>query len=236
MYPRIVKSKKNLPKSLGPQRKSIYDEDSWRVFRIMSEFVDGFEIMSEIGPAITIFGSARKKPEDKYYQLAKEISFKLCKAGYTIITGGGPGIMEAANQGASEAKGCSVGLNIVLPQEQTINPYVNVPVGFRYFFVRKVMFIKYASATIIMPGGLGTMDEFFEVMTLIQTDKIRPFPVILVGSAYWKGLLEWIEQNMIEGGMLEKTDLSLFKVMDDPDAIVREIKKKTRPNKGKVNF
>jgi len=236
MYVHKVKSKKDLPKSLGPQHHSIYDEDSWRVFRIMSEFVDGFEIMSEIGPAVTIFGSARKKPGDRYYELACEIGHKLAKAGYTIITGGGPGIMEAANKGATDANGCSVGLNIILPQEQCTNSYVNIPVGFRYFFVRKVMFIKYASAVVIMPGGLGTMDEFFEVLTLIQTDKIRPFPVILVGSDYWKGLLDWIGKNMIEEGMLDKVDLTIFKVVDQADQVVKEIKKINKPKKLKVNF
>ncbi len=226
--------------SLKPARSSkrnFYEEDPWRVFRIMSEFVDGFEIMAQIGPAVTIFGSARATITDPYYQLAREIGFRLGQAGLAVITGGGPGIMEAANAGASEAGGRSIGLNIELPMEQHLNPHVNLPVGFRYFFVRKVMFIKYALAVVIMPGGFGTMDECFEVMTLIQTNKIRPLPVILVGSEYWKGLLEWVQNVMIPRGMVFPSELSLIKVMDQADEIVREIKRSAKlKDKTKANF
>ncbi len=205
--------------------RDLFDEDSWRVFRIMSEFVDGFELMSKIGPAVTIFGSARAKTGSREYQLARAIAAKLAKAGFAVITGGGPGIMEAANRGAFEAGGLSVGLNIELPEEQRVNPYVNLPLGFRYFFVRKVMFIKYASAAVIMPGGMGTMDECFELMTLIQTEKVRPFPVILVGGDYWRTLQKWMESQMIKRGMLAARELKLFRILDDPEAIVREIKR-----------
>lgn len=205
--------------------RDLFDEDSWRVFRIMSEFVDGFELMSKIGPAVTVFGSARAKTGSREYQLARVIAAKLAKAGFAVITGGGPGIMEAANRGAFEAGGLSVGLNIELPEEQRVNPYVNLPLGFRYFFVRKVMFIKYASAAVIMPGGMGTMDECFELMTLIQTEKVRPFPVILVGGDYWRTLQKWMESQMIQRGMLAARELKLFRILDDPEAIVREIKR-----------
>lgn len=232
-----------LPKGLRKKtvkpakQRDLYHEDPWRVFRIMSEFVDGFDAMSEIGPAVTIFGSAREKPGSLYYQKAKKIGSLLAKAGFAVITGGGPGLMEAANKGANEMGGRSVGLNIELPSEQVLNPYVNMPIGFRYFFIRKVMFIKYASAVIIMPGGLGTMDEFFEVMTLIQTEKIRPFPMILIGTEYWKGLLDWIENSMVENGMVSSHELKIYQVMDDPDQVIREIKRRTGIAKGrKVNF
>jgi uncharacterized protein (TIGR00730 family) len=219
------------------KRRNQYEGDTWRVFRIMSELVDGFEMMSEIGPAVTIFGSARTSPKNPYYHKAREIAFKLAQKGYSVITGGGSGIMEAANRGAQEAGGCSVGLNIDLPMEQVVNSYVNVPVGFRYFFVRKVMFIKYASAVLIMPGGMGTMDECFEVVTLIQTKKIRKIPVILVGREYWQGLLDWMQKRMIKYGMLNQAELSIFKIMDDTDAIVKEIRKSNRIHlPGKENF
>jgi uncharacterized protein (TIGR00730 family) len=218
-------------------REKYYDEDTWRIFRIMAEFVDGFEIMSQIGPAVTLFGSARAKPTDRYYQLAQELGRRLSHAGFSIITGGGPGIMEAANKGACQGGGRSIGLNIALPMEQRLNPYVNLPVGFRYFFVRKVMFIKYASAAIIMPGGFGTLDEFFELLTLIQTNKIRPFPVILVGRKYWQGLLDWLKHSMLADGMISASDLNIFKVMDDPQKIVHEVKRSFKPKRvEKANF
>lgn len=206
--------------------RTLYDQDPWRVFRIMSEFVEGFDMLSPCGPAVTIFGSARTKSTSPEYQLVRKVAADLAKAGYVIITGGGPGMMEAANHGASDAAGVSVGLNIELPMEQSVNPFVNVPVGFRYFFVRKVMFLKYASAVIVSPGGLGTLDECFEVLTLIQTRKIKPIPVILIGSDYWKGLLDWIYGTMVKHGMVDRNELEIFKVMDDPDAIVKEIKKR----------
>lgn len=208
------------------KKNAQYQEDPWRVFRIMSEFVSGFETLSACGSAITIFGSARLTEKSPDYRDAREISQKLARAGYAIITGGGPGIMEAANRGATDARGRSVGLNIELPMEQCVNPYVNVPVGFRYFFVRKVMFIKYASAVVIMPGGFGTMDEMFEVLTLVQTKKIKDIPIILYNSSYWKGLLDWIGTAMPRHGMITKADLALFKVIDTPDGVVREIRRR----------
>lgn len=226
-YPRKVPSKKGLTKTVV-SNKELFEQDSWRIFRIMSEFVDGFEMMADIGPAVTIFGSARTKPEEEPYKKTYTISKKLAKAGFSIITGGGPGLMEAANKGASEGGGQSIGLNIELPMEQSSNEFVNLPIGFRYFFIRKVMFIKYAQAVLITPGGLGTLDECFEVLTLIQTNKIKNVPVILVGKAYWKGLLDWIYKDMIPSGMLDKDELSMLKVMDDPNEIVREVKKATK--------
>ncbi|MGA2090330.1 MAG: TIGR00730 family Rossman fold protein [Endomicrobiales bacterium] len=219
------------------RRSSPFQEDPWRVFRIMSEFVEGFETLSACGAAITIFGSARVQENDSDYIAARHIAQKLSKAGYAIITGGGPGIMEAANRGATDVKGRSVGLNIQLPMEQVANPYVNVPIGFRYFFVRKVMFIKYASAMIIMPGGFGTMDEMFEVLTLVQTKKIKQIPIILYNSSYWKGLLDWMKNTMIDREMISKKDLSFFKLLDDPDDVVKEICSSVKVDvHGKSNF
>jgi uncharacterized protein (TIGR00730 family) len=195
--------------------------DSWRMFRIMSEFVDGFDAMSAIDvPAITIYGSARTPPENKYYKLADQIAGKLVKSGYGIITGGGPGIMEAANKGAAEAGGVSVGLNINLPHEQQPNPYANFELNFKYFFVRKVMFMKYSMGFICMPGGFGSLDELFESLTLIQTERIKPFPIVLVGSSFWKGLVDWIEDQLLECGNISEKDMFLFKVMDNVDEIV----------------
>jgi len=200
--------------------------DSWRLFKIMSEFVDGFDGLSEINaPAVSIFGSARTKPEDKYYQLAEQIARGLAAAGYAIITGGGPGIMEAANKGAAEADGVSVGLNINLPFEQEPNPYANLPLSFKYFFVRKVMFIKYAMAFIGMPGGFGTLDELFEALTLIQTRRIKSFPIILVGRDYWGGMVDWIKDSLLAAGNINDDDLLFFNVMDDPDEVVATIRR-----------
>ncbi len=219
------------------KRCSPYDDDAWRVFRIMSEFVDGFEHLSEIGTAVTIFGSARSKPGTKEYQVAQTTANLLAKAGYSVITGGGPGLMEAANRGASLADGVSIGLNIQLPMEQVVNAYVNLPIGFRYFFVRKVMFLKYASAVVVMPGGFGTMDECFEALTLIQTGKIRPIPVILVNTDYWKGLIDWMESAMLKNGLVSKDELEIVKLMDDPEEIVKEIKKNVKiTSQSKANF
>lgn len=200
--------------------------DSWRMFRIMSEFVDGFDAMSAIDvPAVTIYGSARTPPENKYYQLADQIAGKLVKSGYGIITGGGPGIMEAANKGAAEAGGVSVGLNINLPHEQQPNPYANFELNFKYFFVRKVMFMKYSMGFICMPGGFGSLDELFESLTLIQTERIKPFPIVLVGSTFWKGLVDWIEEQLLGCGNISEKDKFLFKVMDDVDEIVNYFQK-----------
>lgn len=200
--------------------------DSWRLFRIMSEFVEGFDTLSGLkAPAVSFFGSARTSPEDPDYKLTSEIAAELVGQGYTVITGGGPGIMEAANKGASEAGGNSVGLNINLPFEQDPNVFANIPLSFKYFFVRKVMFIKYALAFICMPGGFGTLDEVFEALTLIQTKRIKPFPVILVGTEYWSGLLDWMQEKMLATDKVDGDDMVIFNVMDDPAEIVTYIKK-----------
>ena len=190
----------------------------------MSEFVDGFEELSEIGPAVTVFGSARSKPSDKYYKLAEKIAAKLVKAKYAVITGAGSGIMEAANKGAKEAGGKSVGLNIDIPVAQNPNKYVTQLLDFRYFFCRKVMFVKYAKAFVVVPGGYGTMDEFFESVTLIQTLRIRPFPVILIGKEYWSGLISWMKKQMLTNKLIDKKDLNIFKVTDSADEVIRIIK------------
>ncbi|MBU0502847.1 MAG: TIGR00730 family Rossman fold protein [Candidatus Omnitrophota bacterium] len=200
------------------------NEDTWRMFRIMSEFVDGFEVLSKIGKAVSIFGSARTPPGDKYYKLAEEIAYLLAKEGYAIITGSGPGIMEAGNKGARRAKGHSIGLNIQIPMEQRSNTYVDTLLDFRYFFVRKVMFVKYAKAFVIMPGGYGTLDEFTEAINLIQTMRIPGFPVVIVGREYWKGMLEWLKTSVLANANISKNDLGIFKVTDKPKEVVRIIK------------
>jgi uncharacterized protein (TIGR00730 family) len=193
--------------------------DPWRVLRIMGEFVEGFDTLAHICPAVTIFGSARVPPDDPAYQAARETAAKLAKKGFSIITGGGPGIMEAANWGAVEGGGHSVGCNIELPHEQAINAYVQVSINFRYFFVRKTMFVKYAEGFVIFPGGFGTMDELFEALTLIQTNKVQHFPIILFGSAYWGGLFEWMKTMMLAEGKISPHDLDLIRVTDSPDEI-----------------
>ena len=199
--------------------------DSWRMFRIMSEFVDGFDAMSAIHvPAVTIYGSARTTAGHKYYVLAEKIAAGLAKAGYCVITGGGPGVMEAANKGASEANGVSVGLNIDLPHEEAPNPYTNFPLNFKYFFVRKVLFMKYSTGFVCMPGGFGSLDELFEALTLIQTERIKPFPIVLVGSEFWTGLVEWIKDKLLGRGNISPEDMSLFKVLDDADEVVNYLK------------
>jgi uncharacterized protein (TIGR00730 family) len=200
--------------------------DSWRLFRIMSEFVDGFDTMASLGrPAVSIFGSARTSPDDRYYKLAEQIALDLATAGYGIITGGGPGIMAAANKGAAIAEGLSIGLNINLPFEQEPNPFTNVPLSFKYFFVRKVMFIKYSMAFIGMPGGFGTPDELFESLTLIQTRRVKRFPVILVGSDFWGGMVDWIKERLLAENYISEDDLLYFQVMDDPKEVVKYIKR-----------
>jgi len=191
-------------------------EETWRVFRIMSEFVEGFETMSRVPPAVSVFGSARTRPTDVYYKGAETLARELVGQGFAVITGGGPGIMEAANKGAAQAGGVSVGLNIFLPQEQAANPYQNVSLDFRYFFCRKVMFVKYAVAFVCFPGGFGTMDEFFESMTLIQTHKVDPFPVVLIGSDFWSPLVDWMRRHqVVSGRYIDESDLGLFRIMDD---------------------
>jgi uncharacterized protein (TIGR00730 family) len=200
-------------------------EESWRLFKIMGEFVDGVEALHDIGPAVSIFGSARIKATDPVYRKAERISSLLVKAGFAIITGGGGGVMEAANKGAADAGGTSVGLNIVLPMEQKPNPYANIKVDFDYFFIRKLMFIKYAIAYVILPGGFGTLDELFEAVTLIQTHRIKPLPVFLVDSDYWTGLIGWIEDRLLANHRISPEDLNIMRIMDDPEEIVETVKK-----------
>ena len=199
-------------------------EDPWRIFRIMAEFVDGFDELSAIGDAVTIFGSARTKPSDKYYKMAEKTAALLAKNNLAVITGAGPGIMEAANKGTKAAGGVSIGLNIEVPITQEPNKFITKLIDFRYFFCRKVMFVKYAKAFIIFPGGFGTMDEFFESITLIQTSRIEKFPVILMGSEYWKGLIDWMKQGMLREDRVEKNDLDLFSVVDKPEEALKIIK------------
>jgi uncharacterized protein (TIGR00730 family) len=213
-----------------PEKQYVIDDfsvkESWRIFRIISEFVDGFETLSEIYPAVSVFGSARVAETDPVYEMAREVGRHLAEAGFAVITGGGPGVMEAANRGAAEAGGKSVGLSIHLPKEQASNPYANVRIDFRYFFIRKVMFVKYAVAYIILPGGFGTMDELFEALTLIQTSRIKPFPVILLGKDYWKDLISWIKKSMlVKHSMIDPDDMDQFQCLDDPAAAVAAIKR-----------
>lgn len=207
------------------QQQHDLNGETWRVFRIMAEFVEGFETMSRVGKAVTVFGSARTTEDNPWYQKAVELGRKLAEGGFSVITGGGPGIMEAANRGAYEAGGRSVGLNITLPQEQTPNPYQTEELNFHYFFVRKVMFVKYASAFVNFPGGFGTMDEFFESMTLIQTLKIEPFPVVCFGVEFWSGLVEWMRHTMRDQyHNINPDDLDWFRVTDDVDEAVEIIR------------
>jgi uncharacterized protein (TIGR00730 family) len=204
---------------------SLSIEESWRMFRIMAEFVDGIETLSTVHNAVTIFGSARVKPDDVYYQKAEHLARLLAQNGFSVITGGGPGVMEASNKGASEAGGKSVGMNIRLPYEQKPNPYANIHIDYKYFFIRKVMFVKYAVAYVIWPGGFGTMDELFEALTLIQTRRIKSFPVILMGSEYWRGLLDWLKNTMLHDKKISPEDLELIQIIDDPEEAVKHIKK-----------
>lgn len=216
-------------KGLSNQEVEVWQKgrvkDLWRIFRIMSEFVEGFETMSALGPAVSVFGSSRTRPGAPYYRLAEDVARVLVEHGYGVITGGGPGIMEAANKGCSEAGGDSVGLNIVIPHEQVPNPYIDNDklVNFDFFFVRKVMFSKYAQGFIVLPGGFGTMDELFEALTLIQTGKATRFPVVLLGSAFWSGLVDWIKDQVLGQGNISAEDLDLFHVVDDPTEAVRII-------------
>ncbi len=198
--------------------------DTWRVLRIQSEIVKGFDELAHVGPAVAVFGSARLPEHNRYYQLARETAYWFAKAGLAVITGGGPGIMQAANQGAKEAGGLSIGCNIELPYEQKANPYLDVHIDFRYFFVRKLMLVKYARAFVILPGGLGTIDELYEALTLIQTEKIHRFPVILMGSDYWQDLVKWMEDKMLGEGMIDPADLKLLQITDDPKQAVAIVK------------
>ena len=215
-----------LKNNLQRDWNEIKANDSWAIFKVISEFVEGFEKLSKIGPCVSIFGSARTKPDDKYYVLAEDIAFRLCQRGYGVISGGGPGIMEAANKGANRARGNSVGLNIELPMEQGSNPYIDPDksIDFDYFFVRKVMFVKYSQAFIAMPGGFGTLDEIFESLTLIQTNKIERFPIILYGSEFWSPLLDWIKTTVLnEFENVSPEDLDLITICDDPENVVQTI-------------
>ena len=199
--------------------------ESWRLFKIMGEFVEGVENLHDLGPAVSIFGSARLKPEHPVYKQAEEIAALFAKNNFAVITGGGGGVMEAANKGAAEAGGTSAGLNIRLPFEQTPNPYANVKLEFNYFFIRKVMFIKYAAAYIAMPGGFGTLDELFEVITLVQTHRIKPLPIILVGSDPWAGMKQWVETCLLADKLMSEDDMEIFQILDDPEEIVDTVKK-----------
>ncbi|GAL72611.1 TIGR00730 family Rossman fold protein [Jejuia pallidilutea] len=200
----------------------IKTNDSWAIFKIMGEFVSGFEKMSKIGPCVSIFGSARTKPDDKYYELTVKVAQKIVESGYGVITGGGPGIMEAGNKGAHLGGGTSVGLNIDLPFEQHDNPYIDSDksLDFDYFFVRKVMFVKYSQGFVVMPGGFGTLDELFEAMTLIQTHKIEKFPIILVGKSFWSGLIDWVKSTLLENGNISPKDMDLIHLVDTEDEVI----------------
>ncbi len=205
-------------------RPAFVNEDPWRVFRIMSEFVDGFDALAGMGPAVTVFGSARAIEGDPIYAKARAIGRMLAREGFAVITGGGPGAMEAANRGCQEGGGLSVGCNIELPHEQALNQYVDLGVDFRYFFARKTMFVKYADAFVILPGGFGTLDELFEALTLIQTGKIEHFPVVLVGTEYWSGLLDWMRKVQIPNGTVSAADFELIALTDDPAEVCRIVK------------
>ncbi len=202
--------------------------DTWRVFRIMAELVEGFEALNNIGPAVTIFGSARLQPGSPYYNKCLKVAEQLARDGFAVISGGGPGVMEAANKGAQNANGISVGLNIELPMEQAPNNFQDIKVDFRYFFVRKLMFVKYAIGYVIFPGGYGTMDELFEALTLIQTKKIRGFPVVLVGREYWSGLIDWMKKTVLPMGNINPEDIALMHIVDDPDEVCEIITNRYR--------
>jgi uncharacterized protein (TIGR00730 family) len=205
-------------------RPAFLDTDPWRTLRILSEFVEGFDALAGLGPAVAVFGSARIGRDHAQYRMGRAIGRTLAEAGFAVITGGGPGVMEAANRGCQEGGGISVGCNIELPHEQALNPYCDLGIQFRYFFARKTMFVKYADAFVILPGGFGTLDELFEALTLIQTGKIKHFPVVLVGSEYWSGLLAWMRDTQLPAGAIAQADLDLLQVTDDPDEACRIIK------------
>jgi uncharacterized protein (TIGR00730 family) len=207
----------------SPHRREWKTKDAWRALRILSEFVDGFDTLADLPPAVSVFGSARSKPDSPECEMAADLGAALAEAGYAVITGGGPGVMEAANRGATEAGGMSVGLGIELPFEQGLNSWVDVGIDFRYFFVRKTMFVKYAQAFVVLPGGFGTLDELFEAVTLVQTKKVTRFPVILMGTAYWSGLLDWVRGTLLADGKVSAADLELIQMTDDVDEAVQII-------------
>lgn len=207
----------------APLDDSMLTRESWKIFQVMAEFVEGFERLAKIKPSVSIFGSARTPTDDPYYKLAEEIACLLSNAGFSIVSGGGPGIMEAANKGAYNGKSNSIGLNIMLPQEQSGNDYQDISLNFRHFFSRKVMFVKYASAYVVLPGGFGTLDEMAEILTLVQTGKTRRIPIILVGSTFWGGLIDWFKDTLIKEGTIGAEDMDLFKICDDPNDVVDAI-------------
>lgn len=239
----VKKSKiKNLARFMQPAiLKSTFETDfvktdTWRIFRIMSEFVEGFEELSRVKRGVSFFGSKGLPEDDPHYKKAYKTAYLLAKKGYSVITGAGPGIMEASNRGASDAGGLSVGLNILIPEQQVPNPYINFPMEFRYFFVRKVMFTKYSCAVVVFPGGFGTLDELFEALALIQTQRIKPVPVILVDKKFWKDLLTWLKDKLLKEGTLNRKDLSLFKVVNTPQEVLNAIDdfyKRSKPRRGK---
>ena len=235
--PAILRGK-HIPKTTTDQRlldrrgpSDWVHTDPWRVLRIQAEFVEGFGLLSELGPAVAVFGSARTLPGAADYDRAERIGAGLAGAGYAVITGGGPGIMEAANKGALSAGGVSVGLGIELPQDQGLNEYVEIGVEFRYFFVRKTVFVKYSQAFVVLPGGFGTLDELFEALTLVQTGKITKFPIVLVDSEYWSGLISWINQTMLRQGKISASDQALLRVVDDPEEVVEVIRQAHQPDR-----
>ncbi len=209
------------------EKKHKTELDAWRIFRIVSEFVDGFETMTDIGPCVSVFGSARISPDHPNYALCTEVAKKIAEKGFGIITGGGPGVMEAANKGAQMAKGRSCGINVNLPYEEIKNPYIDSKYNlrFRYFFVRKVMFIRYAQAYVFLPGGMGTLDELFEALTLMQTNKIKPFPIFLMGKNYWEGLIDWLRNSAFKEKYIIESDFERLQLTDDPDFVAAEIEK-----------
>jgi uncharacterized protein (TIGR00730 family) len=203
--------------------EALLNRESWKIFQIMAEFVEGFERLARIKPSVSVFGSARTRPDSDYYRRAERIARALSDSGFSVVSGGGPGIMEAANKGAYDGKSPSVGLNIQLPKEQVSNDYQNISLRFRHFFSRKVMFVKYASAYVVLPGGFGTLDELAEILTLVQTERTRRIPIILVGSAYWSGLIEWFKGTLVREGAIDEADLELFQMMDEPEEVVEAI-------------
>jgi uncharacterized protein (TIGR00730 family) len=222
--PMVTEDEKFLERRPVSERPEFVDSDPWRALRILSEFVEGFDALAAVGPAVTIFGSARVKADTPDYELARDIARRLAEVGFAIITGGGPGIMEAANRGCREGGGLSIGCNIELPHEQGLNEYVDLGVEFKYFFARKTMFVKYADAFVILPGGFGTLDELFESLTLIQTGKIRDFPVVLVGTRYWQGMIDWMRSTQLPFGAITEADLGQVKLTDDPDEVCQIIR------------
>ncbi|MCC5810443.1 MAG: TIGR00730 family Rossman fold protein [Ectothiorhodospiraceae bacterium] len=207
----------------APVNDSLMTRESWKIFQIMAEFVEGFERLAQIKPSVSLFGSARTPPDHPYYKLAEETAHQLSEAGFSVVSGGGPGIMEAANKGAFAGKSLSIGLNIQLPKEQSGNPYQDISLHFRHFFSRKVMFVKYASAYVVLPGGFGTLDELAEILTLVQTGKTRRIPIILVHTPFWEGLISWFQDHLVEEGMISAADMNLFKLVDEPADVVNAI-------------